>query len=196
MSSPEIPRGFVFPLTAGEFGVVFNEFQIVGITDEFVIPGSKGKPLGPNAFPGAVVGPCKVEVYEKSPAPYEINPKNALFKSSRVEFGFGRSAGSPQPFAVIRSKHAREIATDLQTFVGRPINLVFRPEPEEQTIKADPNNKGWTLGWGVYRTSPWHFAGLHPDEVTARKEAEELGSDYRFGYGSNQDGSDNFVTTS
>jgi hypothetical protein len=196
MSHPNVPTGFVFPFSPGEFGVTFKEFQILGVTGEFVIPGSKSKPLGPNAFPGAVIGPCKVEVYGDKSTPYNLNPKDVLFKSRRVEFGFGRSSSSPEPFAVIRSKHAKEIASDLQTFVGQPINLVFRPEPEEQTLRADPNNKGWTLGWGVHRNSPWHFAGLFPDEATARKKAEELGPDYRFGYGSNQDGSDNFITTS
>jgi len=195
MPAKGLRPGFVFPMRVGEFGVSFARFQILGVKGEFIVPGSNDKPLGPNVFSGATTGPCRIEVYGPGRAPYDINPKEALFISGKVQFGFGRSPNSPDPFAIIQSQYANELLIDLQTFVGKPINLVFRPTDEERNLRPDPRNVGWTLGWGVFRNEPWHFAELFNSREEAQVKLEELGSEYEVAYGSNRDGSDDFITT-
>lgn len=61
-------------------------------------------------------------------------------------------------------------------------------------LQADPSNPGWVLGWAVVRNAPWHLAGVHPDEQSARSIARGLGETYRVKYGSHRLGSDDFVS--
>ena len=49
------------------------------------------------------------------------------------------------------------------------------------------------VGWGVVRGNPWHFDGLQPSREAAISRARELGGEYEFHWGHNQDGTDNFI---
>jgi hypothetical protein len=48
----------------------------------------------------------------------------------------------------------------------------------------DPVNPGWVLGWGVYRMSPWAFAGVFDSEAEAGSRAQALGNFYQVAFGS------------
>lgn len=48
-------------------------------------------------------------------------------------------------------------------------------------------------GWGVLRSSPWHFVGLFSDKAQAEAKAREMGADYKVRFGENQEGTDNFI---
>lgn len=61
-------------------------------------------------------------------------------------------------------------------------------------LKADPDNKGWVLGWGVVCTSPWHLVGVYATKDMAETKASDLGDGYEAAYGSHRVGSDDFVT--
>jgi hypothetical protein len=186
--------GFVFPMQIAEFGLPIRNFRILHTDDDAVVPGANDQPLFARLFKGATTGPCRVEVHPPDVAPFNVKPNEALFVSKRIEFLLGQARPDSPPFAVFRTPYAKELAADLETFRGKSIQLVFRPEDESWTQRRDPRNPGWTLGWGVYRTEPWHLAGLFPDEESARLKAQELGSAYSVGYGSNRDESDDFVT--
>jgi hypothetical protein len=58
----------------------------------------------------------------------------------------------------------------------------------------DAGKPGWIKGWGVVRSAPWHFVGIYPTESEARAvlSEQEEGFDVRFG--SNQTGTDNFLS--
>ncbi len=62
-----------------------------------------------------------------------------------------------------------------------------------QNLPADPDNKGWVLGWGVLRDTPWHFVDIYADRATAEAAAERQGDGYLVEYGSHRLGSDDFV---
>ncbi|MBS0056948.1 hypothetical protein [Yersinia sp. Marseille-Q3913] len=57
----------------------------------------------------------------------------------------------------------------------------------------DPDNKGWVLGYGVFRNSPWHFVETFNTEQEALEKRAEYDSDYKVAYGSHRVGSDDFV---
>lgn len=61
-------------------------------------------------------------------------------------------------------------------------------------LQADPSNPGWVFGWAVVRNSPWHLAGIHPDEQSARANARGLGDGYQVEYGCYRLGSDDFIS--
>lgn len=58
----------------------------------------------------------------------------------------------------------------------------------------DASNPGHYRGFGVLRASPWHLAGVYPDEPSARAHASILGSDYEVRFGSNRYGTDDFIS--
>lgn len=58
---------------------------------------------------------------------------------------------------------------------------------------ADPDNSGWVMGWGVFKDSPWHFAGLAPTRGDAITMAADHGDGYKAAYGSHLPGTDDFV---
>ncbi|WP_239688936.1 hypothetical protein [Pseudomonas citronellolis] len=60
-------------------------------------------------------------------------------------------------------------------------------------LAVDPDNKGSVLGWGVFRSAPWHFVGICTSKEAAEEKAAAQGPDYAAGYGSHQIGTDNFV---
>ncbi|MBC3375806.1 hypothetical protein HU762_17790 [Pseudomonas sp. SWRI92] len=66
-----------------------------------------------------------------------------------------------------------------------------------KNLPADPDNKGWVLGWAVLRDEPgssWHFTDIYADKSTAEAEAARLDGGYVVEYGSHRLGSDDFVS--
>ena len=49
-------------------------------------------------------------------------------------------------------------------------------------------------GWGVFRTSPWHLAGVYYTEAQAAAKASQLGEGYNVAYGENRDNTDDFTS--
>ena len=65
--------------------------------------------------------------------------------------------------------------------------------PDFANLKADPENHGWVLGFGVTQNSPWHFAGIYSDETDARRIALQMGSGYEVHYGSHRLDTSDFI---
>ena len=60
-----------------------------------------------------------------------------------------------------------------------------------------PFVEGKTLsGWGVYRSTPWHLAGVYVDHSEAAAKAVELGPEYLVKFGETREGTDDFVAAS
>lgn len=59
----------------------------------------------------------------------------------------------------------------------------------------DSSNPGWYRGFGVLRSAPWHFAGIHMDAEAAEKQAATLGDGYEVRFGSNRYGTDDFLSS-
>jgi len=57
----------------------------------------------------------------------------------------------------------------------------------------DPQNPGWVRGFGVFRMSPWHFAGLFQIREQAESVQQQLGENYKVAFGSHRKGSDDFI---
>lgn len=60
-------------------------------------------------------------------------------------------------------------------------------------LKADPDNAGSVLGWGVYRLAPWRLQGVYETEDEARAQAKAAGAGYIANYGSHVPGTDDFI---
>jgi hypothetical protein len=60
--------------------------------------------------------------------------------------------------------------------------MAYRPD---QTI----------VGYGVFRTNPWHLAGVFCTRRQAEAKASQLGSDYQVRWGENRDAIQDFVVT-
>jgi hypothetical protein len=63
-------------------------------------------------------------------------------------------------------------------------------------LPADPANRGWVMGWGVYRMEPWHLFGVCASSGDADTMKAEAGSDSVAAYGSHKLGSDDFMESS
>jgi hypothetical protein len=48
-------------------------------------------------------------------------------------------------------------------------------------------------GWGVFRRSPWHLAGIYASQQEAEAKGNEMGPDYVVALGEGGLGSDDFV---
>lgn len=66
--------------------------------------------------------------------------------------------------------------------------------PDFTKLQADPDNKGWVLGHGVIKKTPWHFGGIYPTKMDADHIAGRLGDGYEVAYGSHRIDSDDFVS--
>lgn len=64
-----------------------------------------------------------------------------------------------------------------------------------KNLPPDPDNKGWVLGWAVFkdRPDPWKFVDIYPSKSVAEAEAARLNDGYIVEYGSHRLGSDDFV---
>ncbi|WP_053183694.1 hypothetical protein [Pseudomonas thivervalensis] len=62
-----------------------------------------------------------------------------------------------------------------------------------KNLPADPDNKGWVLGWGVVQNSPWRFVDIYASKDAAEAKAKSRGPMYRVEYGSHRLGSDDFM---
>lgn len=60
-------------------------------------------------------------------------------------------------------------------------------------LPADTVNRGWVMGWGVYRSEPWHLFGVCASQPDADKLKADAGGQYAVTYGSHRLGSDDFV---
>lgn len=60
-------------------------------------------------------------------------------------------------------------------------------------LKADPDNKGWVLGWGVVRGAPWNLMGVYATKDMAETKCSQLDKEYQVHYGSHRLGSDDFI---
>ena len=59
-----------------------------------------------------------------------------------------------------------------------------------------PFSKGVTVvGWGVFRSAPWHLAGIYDGKEEAAAKWLQMGDDYIVRRGEGQEGTDNFVVT-
>lgn len=65
-----------------------------------------------------------------------------------------------------------------------------------KNLPADPDNKGWGIGWAVLMDAPgtWQFIDIYADKSTAEVEATRLGNWFVVEYGSHRLGSDDFVS--
>lgn len=48
-------------------------------------------------------------------------------------------------------------------------------------------------GWGVFRSSPWHFVAIFPTKQEAETKAEGLGAGYEVKFGEHRVGTSDFV---
>jgi hypothetical protein len=64
-----------------------------------------------------------------------------------------------------------------------------------KNLPADPDNKGWVLGWAVLkdRPGPWHLVDVYPSKTVAEAQAAQLNDGYIVEYGSHKLGSDDFI---
>lgn len=60
-------------------------------------------------------------------------------------------------------------------------------------LKADPDNAGSVLGWGVYRSAPWDLQGIYQTKEEAQAQAKTSGKGYVASYGSHKPGTTDFV---
>lgn len=60
-------------------------------------------------------------------------------------------------------------------------------------FELDGDNPLWVKGWGVYRDSPWHFAGIFSTREEAEQKRDTIGTDYKVAFGSRRLASDDFI---
>ncbi|PUA20862.1 hypothetical protein C7W93_11645 [Glaciimonas sp. PCH181] len=65
--------------------------------------------------------------------------------------------------------------------------------PDFGLLPVDPDNSGNVIGFGIVKSSPWHFGGIYSEETDARRIASKLGSQYEVHYGSHRLNSDDFA---
>lgn len=63
----------------------------------------------------------------------------------------------------------------------------------DDSLKNDPDSKGWVLGWGVVKYDPWHLYGVYKTKEKAELAANKLSKEYEVHYGSHKVGSDDFM---
>jgi hypothetical protein len=63
-------------------------------------------------------------------------------------------------------------------------------------LEPDPDNAGWVLGWGVVRSAPWKLHGVYGTKAEADAEAAIAGAGFVVKEGSNEKGTDNFISVS
>lgn len=187
--------GFTFPLGVGSFGISCPKFMVSLSGNGFAIPGDRNRPLFRSMFSATEEGLCRFEMLPPNANPMQDDSSRALFVADKVKFRWASHHSQPEPFAVLGCQQLDDFIDSLKQFVGQTVHLRFTPMAEVKIKQPDPWNKGWTLGWGVYRDDPWEFRGLFDNEEEARAAARERGSDYKVAYGSNEDGTDNFITT-
>jgi serine protease Do len=96
------------------------------------------------------------------------------------------------------------VSTSLENQDGTftPGTAVALPYCSEEFIaKSFPNlellRPGWINGWGVLRKDPWEFIKIFRDEETAEifKKEKKLDFNYVVNFGSNEMGTDNFISS-
>jgi len=65
---------------------------------------------------------------------------------------------------------------------------------DELVPTLDSLNPGWRKGWAVLRSEPWHLAGFFKTKAEAVELAKAMSSDYQVKYGSNNFGTDDFIS--
>ena len=59
--------------------------------------------------------------------------------------------------------------------------------------EINDQNPLWIKGWGVFRSSPWHFDGLFVSEAEAETRRLVLGTDYEVHFGSRRLATSDFI---
>jgi len=78
---------------------------------------------------------------------------------------------------------------------GVGFGLWFGGFPIQRVLPyLDALNPGFYRGFGVYRSAPWHLAGMYPDSDQAKVRANALGDGYQVRFGSNRYGTDDFIS--
>lgn len=109
----------------------------------------------------------------------------------------------------VRSPYSPEKITDVRSYapftaVRDPYTGFIFSVPDSRTIQpkiapglpADPLNRGWVTGWGVYRLAPWHLFAVCASRAEAEATKEDAGNEYVAAYGSHRVGSDDFIESS
>jgi hypothetical protein len=193
MADRGLRPGFQFPVRIGAFGIQCRNFQAAVTAEGFVIPGSGNTPLLRSFFPPIKAGPARFEILRFLASP-DDSAGQSLFVADHVDVLLVTHPAHREPFLALRSKLGKAFADAVRQFTSKDVQLRFTPIAEAKVKKPDPLNEGWTLGWGVYRGNPWHFVGLFDTEQEAREAAAKIGKDYKFDYGSNEHGTDNFIS--
>ena len=185
--------GFTFPMKEGRSGLSCKSFGVTKTDQGHAVPLGNNAVILRRTLPFSRGGICRLEVFPENVNAMTADADDALFVAHNIEIVQGTTESQPEPFLILAARQGEHLADDLETFKGQSIHLRFTPMAEVKIKQPDPWNKGWTLGWGVYRLEPWDFRGLYNTEEEARATAKELGADYEVAYGSNRDGTDDFV---
>lgn len=185
--------GFTWPIGGGDFGFSCENFGVVASDNGYAIPRANDRPISRSLFPYANAGRCRLQVFDKSSYPLSAEVVEAQYVADNVEFDWATHESQPRPFLVLRCDQQDALIDSLKLFAGKAVHLKFTPVPELKTKQPDPLNEGWTLGWAVFRAEPWNFRGLYDTEDEAKDAAGKLGAEYQVAFGSNENGTDDFV---
>ncbi|WP_137009961.1 S1 family peptidase [Aquitalea aquatilis] len=77
--------------------------------------------------------------------------------------------------------------------IGYATSLAMIPNASRLVPTLDIDNPGCRLGFGVYRTDPWHLSGVFKSQDDAEHLRTQLSPGYCVGWGSHRLGGDNFM---
>ncbi len=83
--------------------------------------------------------------------------------------------------------------SDNEAGVAFAASLGWIPEAPGLAPTLDKDNPGYRLGFGVFKKSPWHLAGVFPTCELAEKSAAASENGYQIAWGSHLLGSDTFL---
>jgi len=84
--------------------------------------------------------------------------------------------------------------SDVEPGIGYATSLAMIPNALMLAPTLDIDNPGCRLGFGVYRTDPWHLAGVFKSQDGADHLRAQLPPEYQVGWGSHRLGGDEFMS--
>lgn len=84
--------------------------------------------------------------------------------------------------------------SDMGSGIGYATSLAMTPNVSQLAAALDVGYPGRRLGFGVYRTDPWHLADVFRSQSDAERLKAQLPPGYLVGWGQHRLGSDDFVT--